>query len=95
MSSFRKLSNLFKSTVPEKNNGIMELKAKLFHQGLVGLTWKFHASPKFCANPEYYNRYIQLNAIEDCRRGMGVTHALVGEEKIELQDLLLCEQLLS
>ena len=73
----------------------MELKAKLFHQGLVGLAWNFQVSPKFCANPEYYNRYIQLNAIEDCRRGMGVTHALVGEEKIELQDLLLCEQLLS
>lgn len=59
---------------------------RLFSDGDIGLAWKFQVNPSSCGNHEHYEEYIRLIALDDRRRGKGVTYAFLrhSEESVDL-----------
>lgn len=60
---------------------------RLFTAGDMGLAWKFQVNPSSCGNHDHYEQYIRLIALDDRRRGKGVTYAFL-RHKDESSDLL-------
>lgn len=50
---------------------------RLFNSDDIGLAWSFQVNPSSCGNHEHYEEYIRFIALDDRRRGKGVTYAFI------------------
>lgn len=52
-------------------------RIELFDSHFSGLAFAFEVNPSSCGNSEHYEQYIRFIAIDDRRRGKGVTYAFI------------------
>ncbi len=57
------------------------MKCEVIDPKHIGLAWNFHVNPSSCANPDHYENYLRLCAINEKNEGLNVTHVFIEDDE--------------
>ena len=71
------------------------MKCEVIDPKHIGLAWNFHVNPSSCANPDHYENYLRLCAINEKNEGLNVTHVFIEDDENGSEHMRLAKSMLN